>query len=274
MSDHIQVILYSYRDKNLKDVVDNLYSRASGDNFSVFVIDQNNINRSEMFDNYDQMYYEFKTWDSIKSPCEIKMKKIDQASGFILIMSDDVMLSDSWDSRLMEFVGERDVVVSGHTRPNLFHKDLYFLEKNPVWDNKFALSQYVDRNFIFAKSELLQRAQYPGEVKYYGEEELLSLNFFMNGIDVFAAPGDLYQDLEKRLIENIYCPFSLEHNYDRVVDYFSLDAAKQFLEYHKIDKNKMFKLPHQYNDVSYIHTDMKFYEADGKKFIEATRVIN
>ena len=274
MSSHIQVILYSYRDKNLKETVDNLYSKASGSDFSVFVIDQNNVNRTEAFEQYDQLYYEFLTWDSIKSPCEIKMEKIKETSDLVLLISDDAMLCDSWDARLTEFLDDRDVVVSGHTKPNLFHKDLYFLGKNPVWDNKFSISKYIDRNLIFAKSEVLNRAQYPGEVKYFGEEELFSLNLFMHGIDVYAGPGDLYTDLDKRLIENTYCPFSLEHNYDRVKEYFDLDAAKPFLEYHKIDKERMFRLPHQYNDVAYIHTDMKFSESDGNKFIQAPTVIN
>lgn len=269
MSNQIEVFLYSYRNKNLPDVVSNIYKTLDTASISVTVLDQNNIKRDLQFTDYPNLYYKYLTWDSIQSPCEFKRKFIEGATAeFVLILSDDTVLTPGWDARLVNFCLEKDCIISGHTIANLFQKDLFSIGNDPIWDNKFALSQYIDRNLIFGRTKLLQTVMYPGELKYNGEQEVYSINLLAAGIDIYAAPSEIYLDLEERTIENLYVPFSKDHNYGRLWGYLNNEVSNRFVDYHKIDISKIKPLPDYNNDVEYLYTDLDFAAMNGKKFID------
>lgn len=276
MSSHIEILIYSYRNKNLNDVVSNLYRSFIDNDFTVTVVDQNNVDRGSFFDKFPNMSYVFRRWDSLRSPCEKKMNFISEATAeYTMIMSDDIVLQDGWRELLIGFLADKeDVVVSGHTVANLIQKDLFSIFNNPIWDNKFSLSQFIDRNFIFGKTSDLQKAVYPGELKYHGEEELYSINLLAAGVDIYSAPGELYLDTNARTLENLYVPFSRYHNYNKFYEYVQHDISSKFLEYHNLDRTSIRLLPDFNNDVSYLYTDLDFVSLGGNKFIEVPNKIS
>lgn len=276
MSSHIEILIYSYRNKNLPDIVENLYRSFSDNNFTTLVIDQNNVNRKSTFEKFPNLEYRFRRWDSLKSPCEAKRNFLNRTvAEYSMIMSDDVMLSDGWNSSLIEFTkANENVIVSGHTIANLSQKDLFSIGNNPIWDNKFHISQHIDRNFIFGRTVDFQKTQYPGELKYYGEEEVYSINLLANGMDIYSAPSEIYRDLGTRTLEKTYVPFSMYHNYNMFYEYIQSPISERFLSHHKIDASRIRLLPDFNNDVSYLHTDLDFVSLDGNKFLETPNRIS
>lgn len=275
MSNHIEIFMYSYKNKNLLTIVKNLYETSTYDNFSITLVDQNNVNRKSDFFNFEGMSYKFVKWDMQKSPCKYKADFIRQAQdNFVLIVSDDVFFSPGWDKILVDFVSQNNVVVSGNAVASIYQKDLFFIDNSPVFKENFALSQYIDRQLIFAQSELIRSVTYPGQLKYNGEQEVYSIHLLAHEIDIYSGPEKLYKDMGIRTIENLYLPFSKDHNYGRVYQKLNHAVSSKFVSYHKIDVSSIKPLPDYNNDVEYSQDDLKFASTSGSKFIDVPNKID
>lgn len=270
-----RMVLYSYKNKNLQEVIDNIYKTSEMKNFSLKVIDQSNIRKHFTFKDYENLEYEHVYWDSIESLCMRKAKEIEESeSQFTALISDDVWFNQGWDTKLAMFFKDRDVAVSGRTIAKVSYKDTYTIINNPEPSDDFSISQYVDRNFIFARTELLKNVSYPSKLKYYGEEEMLSINLMDSEIDIYSAPGDLYVDLGTRSIENLYTTFSKYHNFNNVYKVIASGKADNFLKYHNLDKDYYQPAPDLINDVEYNVHENNFFTASAKKFVEKVNVLN
>jgi len=264
----IKIVLFSYKSKRLQEVIDNIYSTSELKDFDIKVLDQSNIKKYYSFKDYGSLDYEHINWDSIESPCGRKNKELQTCPhDFFMIMSDDVWLENGWDSKLLDFVMENNVIVSGRETAKISFKDRYTIQNNPVESEDFSLSQYIDRNFIFARTDILKNVGYPPKLKYYGEEEMLSINAFSSEIDIYNAPGSLYTDLKVRTIENLYTTFSKYHNFNNVHRVINSERAQNFLNYHNLDKETYLPTPDLINDVDYNPQDDGFFTHSGEKFI-------
>jgi hypothetical protein len=279
----IEAILYSYKNKNLKLVVDALLSKTKNE-ISVNVLDQNSIDRSKVFLD-SRIKYTHIIWDRIDSPNEKRVSCIDDSEAdYILQISDDCLVSDSWDLDLIKFIEKENCIVSGNEFVELLKNDLFFLGKNYKPSNSFQKTNYVSRNFIFSKSKIWKTVQYPYELKFNGEEELLSLNFFKRGFDVYCAPSALYKDLGLKTLERLYVPFSKDHNYNTFVEQINgtrnndskgmQRTTADFLNFHNLSGLTLLPLPYPTNDVSYDHYGLDFQDVDARKFISGTKLIS
>jgi hypothetical protein len=256
-------------------VIDNIYETSEMKNFSIKVFDQSNIRKHFTFKDYANLNYEHVYWDSIESPCMRKTKEIQESdSPFTAIVSDDVWFNQGWDTRLSEFFKDRDVVVSGRATAKVSYKDPYTIINVPTESDDFSMSQYIDRNFIFARTELLKNMNYPSRLKYYGEEEMFSINVMDSNIDIYNAPGDLYTDLGARTIENMYTTFSKYHNFNNVHRAINSGKAANFVKYHNLDKDYYLPSPDLINDVEYDVHENNFFTASAKKFVQKVNVLN
>lgn len=262
----IRIILFSYKNKNLQDIVDAAIAGASA-NLCIDIIDKNQINRQSIFEGYDSASYRHKHWSEIDSPTKYKADLLEGSQfDYFMIMSDDVVLNPGWDKTLIEFVENNNCIVSGFMTPKIYHKDKFYLGKTMTKNDDFAITNYIDRNLVFGTNKTMTLMKYPTAVKYNGEEEILSLSLFCDGIDIYSAPSWLCKDLNTRTIDNGFVQFSVNHNYNNFVEalrsgiYDNIRTTKEFMVYHNIDINSIFPLPFQRNDVSYnpeldIHTD-------------------
>jgi hypothetical protein len=276
----IEVILYSYKNKNLRTVVDSILNNTI-DDVLVHVYDQHPIDRSTLFTDVD---YNHIFWDKIDSPCELKGSLLHQAiATHVLLVSDDVVVSPGWDVVTKEFIDNRDIVVSGAGVIGINKVDLFSVK--PLYQNTdhFFLSQYAVREFVFASREVWNKFSYPYYLKYNGEQEMLSLNIFRSGVDIYSAPTHLYTDLKLRTIENLYVPFSKDHKYNDVIgelydrdrdEYMKYPRWKdEFLRVHSLHEAKIKRLPYQNDDVSYKPEQLAFQDIDARKFISKTKAV-
>jgi hypothetical protein len=271
----IEAVIFSYKNKNLKAVVDNLLNNTKNKIF-ITIFDRHNLKRDSLFEDsyYDNIVeYEHNSWDEIIGPAEYKGNLLNSSqSKYFLIISDDIFVSENWDVQLINFLKDEDSIVSGCGSLQLVQKNLFFLKQSRSFTNEYTASYFVDRNFIFGKTENLKDV-YPIETKYYGEEEKLSLNLFKKKIKIYSAPSDFYQDLGVRTFENLYTTFSLEHNYNLVIDSL-INAPEEFLQLINLKRDNLYKLPYDKNDVSYNPDIFDYQDLDGRKFIDITRQIS
>lgn len=278
----IDAIVYSYKNKNLKLVVDALLNNTFNDIF-IYIFDQHPIDRSATFKD-DRISYEHIPWDTVQSPCERKGNVINiSKADYILQISDDSLVSPSWDNALITFISEERRIISGNKKIKLFQKDKFFLGVEKEESFNFELSNYIDRNFVFASRRIWNSISYPYQLKYNGEEEMMSLDFYRAGKNIYSAPSNIYQDLGLRTLDNLYLPFSKNHGYNSVVDSLmsgSDESNKNFIRtrsdfftFHKIENISLHKLPFSTDDVSYNPYGLSFQDIDARKFISSTKAI-
>lgn len=267
----IEAIIFSYKNKNLKKVAETLVENTSLP-IHVKIYDQHNLDRQDLFKN-QSFEYSHVFWDEIVSPAEYKANIIYQTeSEYILVISDDILVSKDWDKTLVEFLNTKDVVVSGSGSLRLSQENPFFLTKNISYSDDFSLTGFIDKNFIFTKTKNIKEI-YPTTIKYRGEEELLSLDLFLKNIEIFSSPSDTYKDLGERTMETKYVPFSLNHGYNDVVERLK-SAPSNFFKMLRIFPGNINKLPFATDDVLYDPYELEFQDLDGRKFILSVRGIS
>lgn len=278
----IDAVLYSYKNKNLRAVVESLVKNTTNE-INIYVYDQHQFDRSALFTDTN-VVYEHVFWDSIKSPCEYKGNIVDLSEAdYILEISDDILVSPGWDEGLISFISNSNKVVSGNMAiEKISHTDFSIVvERKKSYG--FELSNYIDRNFIFATNRALNKIRYPYYLKYYGEEEILSIDLFRSGSDIYSADYNLYEDIKDRSLEKRYVPFSKEHNYNKAVEIINGDTVgsditfkrtrEQFFDFHGISGAQISKLPYQTDDVLYDPNGLAFQDVDARKFISNVKAI-
>ena len=137
------------------------------------------------------------------------------------------------------------------------------------------------------KNNLLGKYNFPGWLKYFGEEEILSLQYFKDDIKVYAAPENLVKINRYSTLDdfNYYVPFSKYHNYNQVINLFKnnennivgkLDPEikNSFNKFHNFLFEGLHPLPFSTNDVSYSITDSKYDKMDGRRFIKQIQKVD
>ena len=285
MNSLIGIILVGYKEKNLLGAVSKIRQATKSNNI-VYVFDQHPIDHAKDFENISGCEYRHRIWDDMHGPAYRRsamvfdnMNKVTH----ICIISPDVELADGWDLELMALLDKSPVVFSGAGKVSVNQKDLFSLSLEYSNNNLFNFTQAIDRNFIFAKSDAFKKIVMPDFLKYCGENEYLSVAFLSAGYNIMSIPSSMYLDNGNRTVENTYHTFSLEHNYNIVVDILSgikLDRFKmnkqgldKFLEFHGIGLGQIKKLPYNSNDVDYDPYDLKMHKVDARRFISGTKAI-
>lgn len=287
MSNEILIVMVGYKDKNLAEAVRHI-KRVTRSRNRVYVFDQHPIKHEDDFAGISGCDYEHKIWDDINGPAHRRATKVFdniQGSSHVCIISPDISLSDGWDTNLivpLDTTGKK-VVFSGSGKVSLFQKDLFSFGVSYDDSKTFNMAQMIDRNFIFARAEAFKEIQMPDFLKYHGENEYLSLAFISAGYDIMSIPANMYQDSLARSVENTYHTFSLEHNYNVVIDILSgetpgkydisEDAVRKFLEFHGMFPNPLIRLPYATNDVDYNPYALKMHGVDARRFIAGTKAI-
>jgi hypothetical protein len=288
MSD-ISVIVYSYKGKLLKDVVDKIVVNSSGqNNLHIKILDQHPLKRNEVFEKNFSCVYTHIFWDWQNSPISYKKTMLEATTEkYTLFIADNIFVEKNWDSVLVDFVKESDKIVSGRHKLQLQKDGHFFLKKSHTIIDNFEITQFIDRGFVFGKTEnFLHGKVLPEYLKYNGEEESMSIELFTNGCDIFAAPSSTYTQIGKNNLEELYVPFSLNHNYNSAIDllqsgnsiFSSVDGRvrsfQDFSLFHNDIFKLLFRLPFQTNDVEYDPMDLNFNSVDARRFVAKTKAIH
>lgn len=274
----IGVVIYSYKGKLLKETVRQINENLSGSHtVNVYIIDQSPIIKNNYYDNIKNVEYKHKFWDHPYGQCHYRFEIARNVKeDFTLIISDNIFLSKKWDSILIENYKDNSVI-SGKGIPNITN-DNFFIYNNSVESNNFSLSQIVNKDFIFLKTELFKNTNYPTFLKYKGEAEYLSFYWFTRGVDIYSCPTDFYSVEGFNSIDTVYVPYSLTHNYNEIIKIINNEPSKyfdpgskrsvlNFIDHHNINKDSIYPLPFLTNDVEYDCYNNPFDKLDGRKFI-------
>lgn len=274
----VAVIIYSYKGKMLKDVVSAINENVSGENVvNIYILDQSPLIKNDYYDAIKNVSYKHKFWDY---PYGQSLYRFETARNteeeYILILSDNILLSKNWDYELIKNY-KNNSVISGQGVP-VINNNNFYLYNSPADRDTFGFSNFVDKDFIFISRELFNNTNYPTFLKYNGESEYLSLYWFTRGIEIYSCPTNFYIKSGRNAIDHIYVPYSKDHNYNEIIKvikgkdskFISLgdkNTVESFLSYHNIDIETLSELPYQTNDVEYDCYNNPFDKLDGRKFI-------
>jgi len=253
----ILVHFYGYKSKELPHAVKSLLSNSSGQNdIDVVVFDQLNLERREKFENVE---YNYIHWDNLKSRFSyLNDSKSKDGYDFFLYVDGAKVFQGNWDMELVMGHGGRNVVMSGN-HSILFNKDNYrFYSDYTLGDIDHTLrTNWIVKDFIFMSFDLFKSFPDISMIKYNGFEELYSLFAAHNKIEVNAIATAWVEDLEPKIIEHDFIPFSVNHNYSIVIDCLRsipgclIPGAKELSIINDYEFSMLNYLPYQRNDIAY-----------------------
>lgn len=299
----INVIIYSYKNKKLKEVVVNLLEKSSKkNNIFIKIFDQSTLTKWDQFGTYNEnssagweytdsmknVNYNHIFWDKIKGPCYYKNEALKNSKySYTLFLSDNIYLNQDWDEILLQNLSNKYSIISGKNNITLTNNGLFYIKKQEELTDDFSKTYFVNRDLIFGHTETLQQIGYPWYMKYYGEEETMSILYFSNNIKIFSCPDNFYAKKESNTIEELYTTFSKYHNYNEMISLLKNQKNKYeninkplmgdipfFFNMHKINLDELNPLPFPLNDVEYDPDESLFIDIDSKKFMTKINYID
>jgi hypothetical protein len=275
----IFVYVYSYKEPNLLEFINQLIDSSSKSNrLHIYVSDQNNLTRLKQFSEHKNLFYEVIWWDELVSPLHYLKKCLEQnyekEYDYALLLKQHIEMPKNWDIELVNMLPNNSVI-SGSSAYNLSIDKHFYIKKKNVRTEVMTQTSYIDRNFIFGSFDSIKKMEIPTKIKYYGEEEYISMDLLNRGIDIYSLPSNYYKKVSQPIHERGYVPFSLNHNYNEVLDLLInnktsklvyLDPSK-FLSATGIDVSRLSTLPFDFNDIEYDrHSSLD--AVGGRRYIE------
>jgi hypothetical protein len=269
----IDLFIYSYKNKNLKLVIDAALENSTFD-VRIIVKDQHPIDRSSLFKD-DRIVYLHEFWDHIYSPILFKKEFAHKSSAdYYGIISDDILLSPGWDVLAIERASGGNIV-SGMGSYEVDQKDIFLIDIKRSLPQE-GVTNLIDSNFVFGKRDQMSVHTYCDYLKAFGENIADSLQFFLEGLEIVSLPMGTYKELGNKTLLTTYVPFSLQHGYNSLVKKLkdfseqshSRRSVGEFVDLHGIDLGRLKEFPNQYDDVSYDPNDFEIEKQNvgGKRF--------
>jgi hypothetical protein len=296
--DSINVVLYSYKSKDAIDTLKDLMDKRSGKIF-IFVHwhDQNAVDRSKLLEDLINSYnncngdYFHINWDNNEGAAEYKDGRLKATFGgkYHMSITPGTTLFKNWDTEFIDYVKDKNVIISGNKKVQLDNSKIFYITKTFTDISDYTVTNYIDRNLIFGNVVMMKNSKlggynFPGWLKYYGEEEILSLQYCIDDIEVVAAPTNLVTINEYSTLTdfNYYVPFSKYHNYNQVIKLFKTgsneiigsigkDKIEKFSKKLNFDFSSLHYLPFFANDVFYKVSETSYDKLGGRRFIKPVK---
>jgi hypothetical protein len=282
---NILVNIYSYKEKDLISFIDSLIEKSSKNNNIYFYInDQNNLTRLRKFVGYKNVFYNVIWWDELQSPNYHIAKTIDENSAgnydYALIIKRSIGMPQNWDQDLISNLPENSVL-SGMGTVNPKIKNNFYIDKNIGISNTITKTSYADSSFMFGKYSDILKIEKPLFIKYYGEDEYISMSLLNQKIDILSLPSGYYTYQTPELHKRGYVPFSLHHNYNEVIRLLlgkSTTKIKpispnQFIESNNLVLDGLNELPFDFNDIEYDRSS-PLDNIGGKRYIDTLNEVS
>jgi hypothetical protein len=276
MKKGIGIFVYSFQNKDLIDSITDIVNKSSGlHDLSFYIIDQNNVERSRLFNitaSHVKIIYKHTKWDSIKSPVAHKFdgSRI-LASEYFMQCGDGVVMSKDWDLSLVDKIEsvryKNQTIISGNHKLEFKNKNLFMIEKIKSISEDYSDVDMIDRDFIFCLSSDIKRVGYPVNLKYYGEEEKMSLMIKEKHYHLLCCPTKLFENKTFPLEKNGYVPFSLTHKYNKFVE----SNEKKIIDTFGIE---VIPFPFEDSDIEYTIEKSETDKIGGERYLNKTRIIN
>jgi hypothetical protein len=252
----VLVYFYGYKSKLLPQAVDQLIKNQSGQNdIEVVVYDQTNVSRPEKF---LELEYNHIHWDSLTSRFKcLNLFKKRKDFDFFMYIDGAKMFEKNWDLELLTYHDQPKTILSGN-HDIAFNKDNYkfYTDYNKIKITKATKTNWLVKDFFFMPFDIFKSLPDISMFKYYGVEEYVSMYAAHEGISIVAVPTEFIVDNEPRIEENDFIPFSLYHNYPKVIDSFklkdgSLPGVHELSKLLDYDFSRLEYFPYNRNDVDY-----------------------
>lgn len=255
----IVIFLYSYKNNNLVDIVADIVNSYSNKNkIRLYVYDQNNINRTAYFKNIPAIKYNHIHWDSYFPITEYRKNIIGKDYDYYVEISDSIELKKDWDNHIVNnFKNIPNAVFSGNKNAKLSFDGFYL--KNLGGHTDFVSeSNWIDMDFIaIDKKNIVSLFEFNGKsLKKHGQDLLLTLTLIKNNIKIFSVGDKVYNQGTK--LKTDYLPYSENHNYKKIYEYFNTDISKKFNDFHNIIIENLKIMKFETNDVEYIFRTQDF----------------
>lgn len=252
----ILIYFYGYKSKLLPQAVEQLIKNQSGqNNIHVVVYDQTNVLRPEKFlgIEYNHVY-----WDRLVSRfnCFYLLKKRKDFD-FFMYVDGAKMFEKDWDVELLKYQDQENTILSGN-HDIVFNKNNYkfYPDYNKISISRATKNNWFVKDFFFMKFSLFESFPDISMFKYYGVEEYISMYAAQEGISIVALPTNFIVDQEPSIKDNDFIPFSLYHNYSKIIDCFkskseSMVGVEELMNLVDYDFRRLEYFPYNTNDVEY-----------------------
>lgn len=276
----IFVHFWGYKSKELPEAVNALISNQSGQNkVIVSVYDQVNVSRKEKF-NSD--FYEHVRWDRINSSYTFLNDSINSAdTDFFMYVDGAIYFQPGWDLELVMGHGGRDVIISGSAGIH-FQKESHFYPPYQSFESSTAtITNWISHDFIFMDTQLFRKFPDISMLKYIGLEDIFSLYSAELDIRVQSIPSAWCKRIDGGIFSADYIPFSIKHNYDKVIDIYKQknneffdgrDCVERLSSLVGFDFSTLNYLPYAHNDIVY-DPDMEIDNISAERFSQNIRSI-
>jgi len=252
----ILVHFYGYKSKFMPDAVEKLMLNASGQNhIDIVVYDQTNVSRPEKFSNSE---YRHIHWDNLLSRFSyLNISKSRNSYDFFMYVDGAKMFEKNWDLEMIRLSQKKKIILSGSNNI-VFNKEKY--KFYPEYSKQKIESEtetgWLVKDFFFTTFELFKTFPDISIFKYHGMEEFYSIFLASSHIPVFAIPSVWVDDKEPDILEKDFIPFSIYHNYSKVIDSFKkitgsplgVDELSKITGY---EFSALRYFPYPVNDVEY-----------------------
>lgn len=253
----VLVYFYGYKSRLLPQAVEQLIKNQSGKNdIHIVVYDQTNVARSEKFlgVEYNHVY-----WDNLTSRFKyMSLLKKRQGFDFFMYIDGSRIFKKDWDLELLKNLNSGEAMVSGN-HSLVFDKDNYkfYPKYKKIRIDSATETNWAVKDFLFMSFGLFKMLPDLSIFKYYGIEEYVSVFCADKEIPIVAISTDSVADSEEDIADKDFIPFSLYHNYSKVIDCFKekndyIPGVEKLMM--KIDYNftSLNYFPYPSNDVEYV----------------------
>jgi hypothetical protein len=237
----INVFLYFYKNKNIKNIVDML-NKTSSKNVNIFfdIYDQDNENKVNQYINLKNIRYNHIFWDKMFGISYYRNRSLNNEFDYFLEIKNINFIKENWDKELIN-IHEDNILYSGKNK--------------------------IDMNFLFTdkKNSLFLKDLY--DLKYYGQDILLLYLTYKNKLNIKNIDDSFISFNTDTILSSDYIPYSLYHNYNKTISLIKSDL--EFVSYcnsNNIDLSSYKLKGGQADDLNYFEFKYNIDYKESEKF--------
>lgn len=264
----IKVFIYSYKNKNLLENLQNIISKQSNQNdITYYVYDQNNVNRDFLFKKVRaNIVYNHVKWDDIRSVTYYRNMALLHYSNskYYLEINPNISLMNEWDIYFLSNIKNKKII-SGFGIPKLSINKSYVIADRRHSDS-IEEANYIDMDLIFCSQIDAMTLIKLKNLKQIGQDLFASLLFINKGYSIYSLPSNLYhKSIQEN--QNTYKAFSVNHGYNKVLSIIKKENNERFESFHGISINDISQIPYQIDDVAYSEYNISIEDMDTPRFL-------
>jgi hypothetical protein len=265
----IKVFIYSYKNKNLLENLQDIINKQSSQNdVSYYIYDQNNVNRDFLFKKISaNIIYNHIKWDDIRSITHYRNMALLHYSNskYYLEINPNISLMNEWDTYLVSNIEDKKIISGFGVSKLSINKSYVIADKH--YSDLIKETNYIDIDLIFCSQIDALNLIKLKILKEMGQNLFASLLFINKGYRIYSLPSSLYHKTIQEN-ENTYKAFSTNHGYNKMLSIIKKENNEQFESFHNLSIKNIAEMPYQINDVDYLDYQINLEQMDTPRFLQ------